>query len=128
MPGGIEAWEAEGRPVTSTRGIDIWDFDDALGQRGDEIAVLDVRSPWEWDEGTLPGALTIHLGELGDRIDEVPRDREVWVLCAAGRRAEVAASLLERAGITAGAVLVGGVPDLLEIRQEARGSAGSRTG
>jgi rhodanese-related sulfurtransferase/glyoxylase-like metal-dependent hydrolase (beta-lactamase superfamily II) len=128
MPGGIEAWEAEGRPVTSTRGIDIWDFDDALRQRADEIAVLDVRSPWEWDEGTLPGSLTIHLGELGDRIDEVPRDREVWVLCAAGRRAEVAASLLEREGITAGAVLVGGVPDLLEIRQEARGSVASRTG
>ena len=89
--------------------------------------MLDVRSPWEWDEGTLPGSLTIHLGELRDRIDELPRDREVWVLCAAGRRAEVAGIMLEREGMTAVAALAGGA-DPRGIRREPRGSVASRAG
>ena len=59
--------------------------------------VLDVRRRDEWWSGHVPGALNIAVHELSTRIDEVPTG-EVWVYCAGGYRATVAAGLLDRAG------------------------------
>ena len=60
--------------------------------------MLDVRRRDEWDAGHLDGALHIPLDELEDRMDEVPTDGAVWVHCASGFRASIAASLVDRAG------------------------------
>ncbi|MYB33476.1 MAG: hypothetical protein F4Y20_13470 [Acidobacteria bacterium] len=44
----------------------------------DRVLLLDVRTALELAEsGTIPGSLHIHLGELADRLDELPRDRPV---------------------------------------------------
>jgi hydroxyacylglutathione hydrolase len=59
--------------------------------------VLDVRRPEEWRDGHLPGAVHIPFWELESRAAEVPAG-EVWVYCASGLRASIAASLLARAG------------------------------
>jgi glyoxylase-like metal-dependent hydrolase (beta-lactamase superfamily II)/rhodanese-related sulfurtransferase len=61
------------------------------------VVALDVRRQDEWDSGHLDGALHLPLHELGANIREIPRGT-VWVHCAAGFRAGIAASLLERAG------------------------------
>jgi rhodanese-related sulfurtransferase len=61
------------------------------------VVALDVRRRDEWDGGHLDGALHLPLPELGEHIDEIPQGT-VWVHCAAGFRAAIAASLLERAG------------------------------
>ncbi|TNC29655.1 MBL fold metallo-hydrolase [Amycolatopsis alkalitolerans] len=61
------------------------------------VVVLDVRRTQEWAEGHLEGAVHVPLHELLDRIGDVP-DGEVWVHCAAGYRASIAASLLAAAG------------------------------
>jgi hydroxyacylglutathione hydrolase len=65
---------------------------------GEEPAVLDVRRDDEWDQGRVEGALHIHFCDVEARMDEVPDRRPVWVYCATGFRAAVAASLLARAG------------------------------
>jgi hydroxyacylglutathione hydrolase len=59
--------------------------------------VLDVRRREEWDAGHLEGALHFPLHELVQRLDEVPPGT-IWVHCAAGYRAAIAASLLARHG------------------------------
>ena len=41
--------------------------------------LLDVREPWEYRQGHVPGAQLIPLGELEQRVNEVPRDRPVLV-------------------------------------------------
>jgi len=61
------------------------------------VVALDVRRQDEWDSGHLDGALHLPLHELGENIREIPRGT-VWVHCAAGFRAGIAASLLERSG------------------------------
>jgi hydroxyacylglutathione hydrolase len=63
-----------------------------------ERTVLDVRDGWEWDSGHHPDAIHIPFHELPTRMDEVPDDRPVWVYCATGARAAIAASLLQNAG------------------------------
>ena len=63
----------------------------------DDVAVLDVRRDDEWSIGHIEGAVHIPLEQLEGRMAHAP-DREVWVHCASGYRASIAASLLDRAG------------------------------
>jgi rhodanese-related sulfurtransferase len=70
-----------------------------------------VRQPRECEQGRIPGSLNIFVGDLPGRLAEIPRDREVWTICASGRRAALAASLLDRAGVRVTAVTSVGVPD-----------------
>jgi hydroxyacylglutathione hydrolase len=62
-----------------------------------EVAVLDVRRADEHAQAAIAGATNIPLHELWQRLDEVPAG-EVWVHCAGGYRASVAASMLDAAG------------------------------
>ena len=73
-------------------------FDDLADRTPDDDGVvLDVRRDDEWATSHIPGALHIPLHDLLHRLDEVP-DTPVWVHCAAGYRASIAAGLLDRAG------------------------------
>jgi rhodanese-related sulfurtransferase len=103
VPTGIYPW---GYTVGSimTRGADMYRDIDAreLAARlgtDTEPLVLDVREPDEVAEWAIPGSMNIPVRELGQRIDELPRDREVVVVCASGSRSAVAADALARAGL-----------------------------
>ncbi|QZT56969.1 MBL fold metallo-hydrolase [Mycolicibacterium austroafricanum] len=63
------------------------------------VAVLDVRQTNEFDQEHIPGAVSIPLHELPQRLDDVPAG-PVWVHCASGYRSSIAASYLDRAGIS----------------------------
>ena len=69
--------------------------------------VLDVRRADEYAEKHLPGVVLIPLDELGARVDEVPTDRTVWVVCAVGGRSLKAAHALRGVGIDAVSVAGG---------------------
>lgn len=60
--------------------------------------LLDVRTPDEYRQAHLRGALLIPLGELERRVREVPKDRPVLVYCAVGARSSSAASFLGSKG------------------------------
>jgi len=60
--------------------------------------LLDVREPWEYQEGHVPGAQLIPLGELEQRVKEVPRDRPVLAICHSGQRSLAAAGYLQQLG------------------------------
>ena len=94
--GGLDSWAAGG-DVRSYRTATFADLADARDDAG--VVVLDVRRDDEWAVGRVQGAVHIPLHELEARLDEVP-DGEVWVHCASGYRASIAASLLDRAGRT----------------------------
>ena len=73
--------------------------------------LLDVRQPHEWDianMGTV-GAVMIPLAELGDRLDELPKDREIVVYCRTGVRSATAALMLTDEGFSTVLNFVGGI-------------------
>ncbi|MEW2267703.1 rhodanese-like domain-containing protein [Streptomyces sp. NPDC047853] len=73
-------------------------FADLAGVRErDEVVVLDVRRDSERAGGYIEGSVHIPIHELHGRIGEVP-EGTVWVHCAGGMRAAIAASLLDAAG------------------------------
>jgi hydroxyacylglutathione hydrolase len=98
--GGIDTWAAGGER-RSYRQATFAELAGAVD--GDGLVVLDVRRDDEWAEGRIEKAVHIPLHELERRLDEVPAG-EVWVHCASGYRASIAASLLDRAGRTVVAI------------------------
>ncbi|RSM69036.1 rhodanese-like domain-containing protein [Kibdelosporangium aridum] len=59
-----------------------------------DVTLLDVREQDEWDAGHAPEALHIPMGELVERLGELPGDKDVYVICrSGGRSARVAAYL-----------------------------------
>ncbi len=60
--------------------------------------ILDVREPYEYAQGHAKGARNIPLGTLASRMAEVPRDREVYVICQSGNRSAQATRMLIKAG------------------------------
>ncbi|BCX02174.1 MAG: hypothetical protein KatS3mg053_0112 [Candidatus Roseilinea sp.] len=71
--------------------------------------MLDVREPFEWDEYHMPGATLIPLGTLPSRLNEVPRDRPIVVVCRSGNRSQVGRDILLRAGFNAVTSMDGGM-------------------
>ncbi len=63
--------------------------------------LLDVREPDEYQNGHIPGATLIPLGELRQRIHELPRDREIICVCHSGHRSGAATRHLVSAGYPA---------------------------
>jgi rhodanese-related sulfurtransferase len=61
--------------------------------------LLDVREDDEWAAGHAPGAVHLRLGELGARFGELPRDREIYVICRTGHRSAYAAQALAGGGL-----------------------------
>jgi rhodanese-related sulfurtransferase len=58
------------------------------------VTLLDVREPDEWAAGHAPEALHIPMGDLAARLDDLPADSEVYVVCrSGGRSARVTAYL-----------------------------------
>ena len=70
---------------------------------------IDVRTPEEYAEGHIEGAKLIPLQELENHINEVPKDRQVYVYCHSGRRSAKAAGILAAAGFTNIENVLGGI-------------------
>ena len=112
VAGGVEAWQAEGRPVRAYQTATVDDLCHAYLE-GKPLQILDVRQPDEFREGHVPGSVNLFVGDLPQRLREVRTNTELWVVCASGRRASIAASLLDRAGVPVQLIAQGGVPEWL---------------
>jgi NADPH-dependent 2,4-dienoyl-CoA reductase/sulfur reductase-like enzyme/rhodanese-related sulfurtransferase len=69
---------------------------DALDK--EPVFMLDVRDPSEYRQDHIRGAVNIPLDELRDRMDEVPKDQQVWTYCFVGQRSYYASRALSQYG------------------------------
>jgi rhodanese-related sulfurtransferase len=71
--------------------------------------ILDVREPSEWTDAHIAGATLIPLGELASRVSELPKDKEIVVVCRSGNRSAQARDLLLNDGFTQVTSMAGGL-------------------
>lgn len=71
--------------------------------------VLDVREPWEREICALPGSLAIPMGQIPDRLGEVPGDVPLVVLCHHGQRSWHVTNWLRSQGFSLASNLNGGI-------------------
>jgi rhodanese-related sulfurtransferase len=74
--------------------------------------VLDVREPQEWEQGTLPGALLVRMGDIPDRLGDLPGDGGILVVCRSGARSDRVAAFLSMSGFADVANMAGGMKAL----------------
>ena len=84
---------------------------EALALRESGAFILDVRQPDEWASGHIPDATLIPLGDLASRIAEVPKDRQVVVVCRSGNRSAQGRDILLGAGYPSATSMAGGMKD-----------------
>jgi hydroxyacylglutathione hydrolase len=71
--------------------------------------LVDVRAPGERKQKRIAGSVSIPLNHLGERLAELPADRPLIVYCAGGYRSSIAASLLQKHGLTQVSEIAGGI-------------------
>ncbi len=76
---------------------------------GEEITILDVRQPSEYEKSHIPGAVLIPLSTLSDRLDELEPEKPTLVYCAIGGRSRVAAQMLAGKGFKQVINVAGGI-------------------
>lgn len=74
---------------------------DELASRLNDVQVVDVRYPNEWEAGHIEGAVHIPQDELDDRLSELSRDRPIVTVCRSGSRSATAAEQLAAEGFRA---------------------------
>ncbi len=84
---------------------------------GKDIVILDVRNPEELVSGPAPikNALNIPVAELPQRYVELPRDKDIAVVCRTGRRSAAAADFLVKTGFKNVYNLIGGMTDYRQV-------------
>lgn len=108
LSGDMLNWHTSGRESTAIDTVTVQELCRRLDS-DDPTWLLDVRSDEELEEdGRITGAHHVHVTQLPERLDEVPRDTPVYVFCGTGLRSMIAASLLRRNGWENVAVTLGG--------------------
>ncbi len=85
--------------------------EEAAKLRDSGAYMLDVREQSEWDQFHIPGATLIPLGTLPEKLDTLPKDKNIVVYCRTGRRSAEARDILLKAGFTDVTSMAGGVTD-----------------
>src|SRR5262245_40826829 len=109
--GGFQSWSETGAPVETGGRLTVDQLASRLDRGGPAAPlVIDVRQLSEYEQGHVPGSIHIAAGSLADRLDELPHDRPIAMVCASGYRSSVAASLVRTAGFTDVSWVADGLP------------------
>jgi len=109
---GLDVWEKMGLPITAgdIQDLEAVELHNMLQtcSNGDCPQVVDVREPWEFQRGHVPGAILMPLGQLSGRVNELDPEHPVAVICASGNRSQSAAALLGQKGFKTVYNILGG--------------------
>lgn len=115
LHGGITSWREEGRPAERIERITL----DQLKERhddGEEIQIVDVRERDEYESSHIPGATFAPWHDIDGIPSGLAKTKPIATVCGSGKRAAVAASLLQRFGAEQVIhVTAGGVPRWEEL-------------
>jgi len=97
LVGGMKAWDNAGLRLVEVDQLTVHE----LKKRADEVQIVDVRSPDEWEDGHIPDARHIFLPELRQSVGRLKKKTPVAVYCDSGYRASLGVSILQQEGLDA---------------------------
>ena len=96
LHGGMTAWREEERPATQTARLTLAQLKERFDE--DSIQILDVREPNEFADGHIPGSVPTPWHDIDSIPEGIDPSKPVATVCGSGRRAGIAASMLQRFG------------------------------
>ncbi|MBA7508580.1 Thiosulfate sulfurtransferase GlpE [subsurface metagenome] len=94
-----ESAQAEEKVISEVNDISVEEVYQIISSNQDYI-ILDVRTPDEFKEGHIEGAILIPVLELDNRLGELPKDKPIITYCRSGSRSRNAANILVENGFT----------------------------
>ncbi len=76
----------------------VFHWDEVAGLDLQKIFLLDVRTPKEFSQGTIAGAVNIPVDDLRERLADIPKDKDIYLFCQIGLRGYVATKILKQHG------------------------------
>jgi hydroxyacylglutathione hydrolase len=98
LSGGMTSWREDGMAVVDVARLTVASLHARWTTAPDGLQLLDVREVHEWDAGHIPGSVLVPYHDIDGVPEGLDPRRPIAVICAAGQRSAVAASLLQRAG------------------------------
>lgn len=108
IAGGFQAWLGAGLPTAQIGQMSVAELRQRVERRADMI-VVDVRTPHEWQNGHVDGAINMPVGEIPSRAAELPRQITIATICEGGYRSSLAASLFAQEGFPDVTSVIGGM-------------------
>jgi phage shock protein E len=87
--------------------VDVQTVADIMNR--EDVILIDVREQYEYDEAHIPGITLIPLGEVPQRLDEIPTDKTVIMTCRSGNRSGQATDFLRKNGFDNVHNMAGGI-------------------
>lgn len=123
LSGGMDAWKAEGKPIVGIPSIDVATFVSLAND--EELNVLDVRKPGEWEASHLANAQHFSLDYINNQMAEINPDKRYHVHCRSGYRSTVASSILKARGFHKIVDVIGAFDDIKDSGLAMEGSCPS---
>ncbi|OGX61056.1 MAG: sulfurtransferase [Paenibacillus sp. RIFOXYA1_FULL_44_5] len=96
-------------PIKGLKTLSSADFQKEIQEKSTDKLVVDVREPQEYQTGYIPGAKNVPLSQLSQRLDQLPKENQLYLYCRSGSRSKQAARILSKNGYTSLAHLQGGI-------------------
>ena len=105
LDGGLQSWKDAGKQTDTVSLIEATDLKERMSAN---TKIIDVRKTSEYKNGHIENALNIPLGQINERLEEIPTEGEFFVHCAGGYRSMIANSILKSRGIHLMTDVIGG--------------------
>jgi rhodanese-related sulfurtransferase len=96
LNGGIQSWKEANEPLEKITSVTVESIQDKM----EELTIVDVRKPGEYDAEHLESALFAPLDYLQENLSKLDKNTNYHIHCAGGYRSVIAISLLKRNGFT----------------------------
>lgn len=96
LNGGFASWQQAGREIDTVHSVTAADFAEKFKEN--ELTVIDVRKPTEFETGHVTGAKNLALDYISDLMAEFPKEKPMYLHCAGGYRSMIASSILKARG------------------------------
>jgi len=98
-PVNMAGYVAQNKLESTLKDVSVLEIDEIAKDKN--AYVIDVREPEEVILGTVPGAVNIPMDDLRKKVDEIPKDKDVYITCQVGRRGYFSCRLLNGLGVKA---------------------------
>jgi len=108
LAGEMHSWHTAGLDSEKTKMVTVQELCHQLDSRED-IWILDVRGEEEVKNAQIPNTHNIHIAQIPEKMNQIPKEKSVYIFCGSGLRSMVVASLLQRQGWENVTVVLGGL-------------------
>ena len=95
LDGGLFRWAVEGLPLSHVGQLSAEELY-MMANKGEQMVLIDVRAPREYESGHINGAINIPVADLRTRYKELDKNKPIVLICSTGHRSSLGASILKQ--------------------------------